>query len=73
MSHGRHGAPPRRRRTQQSANMLRDKSMLLKLENIIVYTINKLFKDTAHRRRVMPVFDGCGSCRWTILADKTLR
>ena len=32
--------PPRRRRTQQSANMLRDKSMSLKLENIIVYIIN---------------------------------
>ena len=31
--------PPRRRRIQQSANMLCDKSMLLKLENIIVFTI----------------------------------
>ena len=65
--------PPRRRIIRQSPNMIRDKSMSLKLDNIIVYTINKLFKDTAHRRRVMPVFDGCGSCRWTILADKTLR
>jgi hypothetical protein len=27
------------RRTQQSANMMRDKSMLLKLEDIIVFTI----------------------------------
>jgi hypothetical protein len=30
---------PRHRCTQQLANMLRDKSMLLKLENIIVFTI----------------------------------
>jgi hypothetical protein len=30
---------PRRRRTQQSANMMRDKSMSLKLEDIIVFTI----------------------------------
>jgi len=34
-----HGAPPRRRRIRQSANMLRDKSISLKLENIIVFTI----------------------------------
>jgi hypothetical protein len=34
-----HGAPPRCRRIRQSANMLRDKSMSLKLENIIVFTI----------------------------------
>jgi hypothetical protein len=34
-----HGAPPRRRRIRQSANMLRNKSMSLKLENIIVFTI----------------------------------
>jgi hypothetical protein len=30
---------PRRRRAQQSANMMRNKSMLLKLEEIIVFTI----------------------------------
>jgi hypothetical protein len=30
---------PRRRRTQQSANMMRDKSMSLKLEDIIVFII----------------------------------
>jgi hypothetical protein len=30
---------PRRHRTQQSANMMHDKSMLLKLEDIIVFTI----------------------------------
>jgi hypothetical protein len=30
---------PRRRRTQQSANMMRNKSMSLKLEDIIVFTI----------------------------------
>jgi hypothetical protein len=28
-----------RRRTQQSANMMRDKSMAFKLDNIIVFTI----------------------------------
>jgi hypothetical protein len=31
--------PPRRRRTQQSANMMRDKSMSCKLDKIIVITI----------------------------------
>jgi hypothetical protein len=30
---------PRHRRIQQLANMLRDKSMSLKLENIIVFTM----------------------------------
>jgi hypothetical protein len=30
------------RRRQQSANMLRKRSMLLKLENIIVFTMNLL-------------------------------
>jgi hypothetical protein len=30
---------PRRRRTQQSGNMMRNKSMSLKLEDIIVFTI----------------------------------
>jgi len=30
--------PPQRRRTQQSANMMRDKSMSFKLDNIIVIT-----------------------------------
>jgi hypothetical protein len=30
---------PRHRRMQQLANMLRDKSMLLKLENIIVFAM----------------------------------
>jgi hypothetical protein len=29
---------PRRRRTQQSANMISDKSMLFKVEDIIVFT-----------------------------------
>jgi hypothetical protein len=36
-------SPPQHRRIQQLANMLRDKSMLLKLENIIVFTIYELF------------------------------
>jgi hypothetical protein len=31
--------PPQRRHTQQSANMMRDKSMSFKLDNIIVITI----------------------------------
>jgi hypothetical protein len=35
----RHGAPPRHRRIQRSANILCDKSMSLKLQNIIVFTI----------------------------------
>jgi hypothetical protein len=38
--YGRHGAHPRRRRKQQSANMMCNKSILLKLEDIIVFTIN---------------------------------
>jgi hypothetical protein len=32
---------PRRRRTQQSTNMIVDKSMLLKVEDLIVFTIYK--------------------------------
>jgi hypothetical protein len=35
--------------------MLRDKSMSLKLENIVVFTIYKLFKGTPHRQRAVPV------------------
>jgi hypothetical protein len=30
---------PQRRRTQQSTNMIGDKSMLLKVEDVIVFTI----------------------------------
>jgi hypothetical protein len=44
-----HGAPPRHRRIRQSANMLCDKSISLKLENKIVFTIYLLFKGMAHR------------------------
>jgi hypothetical protein len=33
----------RHRRVQQLANMLHDKSMSLKLENIIVFTMKKIF------------------------------
>ncbi len=40
----------RRRDIQQSANMLCDKSMSLKLENILFITIYLLFNGTAHRR-----------------------
>ncbi len=39
LPNGRHGAPPRCRRIQRSANILCAKSMLLKLQNIIVFTI----------------------------------
>jgi hypothetical protein len=42
---------PRRRRIQQSANMLCDKSMLLKLKNIFVITVYYLFKGTPHPDR----------------------
>jgi hypothetical protein len=43
---------PRRRRTQQSTNMMRDKSMLFKLDNIIVllfisYVMARRVVDTA--------------------------
>ncbi len=40
LPYGRHGVPRSRcRRTQQSANILHDKSMSLKLEDSIVFTI----------------------------------
>jgi len=38
-----HGAPPRRSRIRQSANMLRNKSISLKLENVIVFTFHRKF------------------------------
>ncbi len=38
-SDGRHGASPRHRCIQQLANMLHDKSMSLKLENVIVFAM----------------------------------
>ncbi len=44
----------RRRGIQQSANMLRDNSMSLKIENIFDITIYYLFKGTAHRRHTVP-------------------
>jgi hypothetical protein len=39
IAYGRHGDLPRHRHIQQLANMLHGKSMLLKLENIIVFTM----------------------------------
>ncbi len=39
LPYGRHDAPPQCCRIQRSANILCDKSMLLKLQNIIVFTI----------------------------------
>ena len=47
--------------------------MSLKLENILVFTIYNLFKDTAHRWHAVPVFAGrSGSvvsfCRQTVPA-----
>jgi len=47
--------------------------MSLKLENILVFTINYLFKDRAHRWHAVPVFAGCGVsvvsfCRQTVPA-----
>jgi hypothetical protein len=44
----------RRRGIRQSANMLRDNSMSLKIENIFDIAIYYLFKGTAHRRHAVP-------------------
>jgi hypothetical protein len=43
-----------RRGIQQSANMLRDNYMSLKIENIFDITIYYLFKGTAHRQHAVP-------------------
>ena len=68
--------PSRRRRTQQSANMLRDKSMSLKLDNIIVFTIYLAIKGMARRRRhrrKVPVFGCCNGRRWPTWAGGQCR
>ena len=68
--------PPRRRRTQQSANMLRDKSMSLKLDNIIVFTIYLAIKGMARCRRhchEVPVFGCCNGRRWPTWAGGKCR
>jgi len=68
--------PSRRRRTQQSANMLRYKSMSLKLDNIIVFTINLAIKGMARRwrhRRKVPAFGCCNGCRWPTWAGGQCR
>jgi hypothetical protein len=49
---------PRRCRTQQSTNMIGDKSMLLKVEHIIVL----LFISYVMARRAVSVFACCGGC-----------
>lgn len=43
--------PLQRRVVRQSSNTMCDKSMSLKLEIIIIFTIYLLFKGAAHRRR----------------------
>ncbi len=50
------------RHVQQLADMLRDKSMLLKLENMIVFTIYYLFSGTTHCWRIVnaPCLSVCG-------------
>jgi hypothetical protein len=58
--------------TQQSANMMRNMSMLLKLEGIIVFTINMLCKGATHHQPVVSMFACCGGCQWPILAGKKL-
>ncbi len=42
---------PRRRVIRQSSNIRRNKSMPLKLDNNVVFTIYQLLKGAAHRRR----------------------
>ena len=59
--------------TQQSANMIGDKPMLLKVEDIIVFTIYQLCNGTMRRQRVVSVFACCVGCHWPILAGKLLR
>jgi hypothetical protein len=45
--------PPQRRLTQQSANVMRDKSMAFKLDNIIVFTIYEPCKGPSRRQHVV--------------------
>ncbi len=56
---------PRHRHIQQLANMLRDKSMLLKLENIIVFTmyILAILRHDALSTCCALVFAGCAARR----------
>ena len=60
---------PWRRRTQQSVNMMRDKSVSLKLEDVIFL----LFISYVKALRVVSMFACCGGCQCPILASKTLR
>jgi hypothetical protein len=59
--------------TQQSANMIGDKPMLLNVEDIIVFTIYQLCNGTMHRQRIVSVFACCLGCHWPVLAGKKLR
>jgi hypothetical protein len=64
---------PRRRRTQQSANMISDKSVLFKVEDIIVFTFYLLCKGMTRRQCVVSMFACCDGCYWPILAGEKLR
>jgi len=52
--------------------MIVDKSLLLKVEDLIVFTIYLLCNGTTHRRRVVSVFAFCGGCHWPISAREKL-
>ena len=70
-THPNHGS-----RHHPTANMLRDKSMSLKLEKIIVFTINLAIKGMAHcwrHRREVPAFGCCNGCRWPTWAGGQCR
>jgi hypothetical protein len=64
---------PRRCHKQQSTNMMRDKSMPFKLDNIIVFTIYKLCNGMPRRQHIVSVFACCGGCHWPISAIEKLR
>ncbi len=49
-----------------------DKSMLLKVEDIIVFTIYYLCNGTTRRPRVVSVFACCGGCHQLISAREKL-
>jgi hypothetical protein len=66
---------PQHRRIQQLANMLRDKSMLLKLEDIIVFTIYLLaiLRHNASSTRRAWVFEGYAVLRVSYSQRAALR
>ncbi len=65
LSYGCHGAFPQHHRIQQLANMLRNNSMLLKLEKTIVFTMNLLaiLRHDASSTSRAGVFLGCSNGR----------